>query len=360
VSAPAVAMPLPDLRRAALVPTVLAHAVAAAALVSGWSSFRSGPAAAALLVASAALVGVLAQAAPPCRRPGARPYLVAAGALAVSVALPLLLPAAQRAPVTCWNWATGATILLAIAVHLPPAPAVALAVAHGVVAVTVTAGLGGTGWATGTAGGGAWTVTHATVVAVLPALAGAQYGYFHRHLTEGPPAVARRRAAPTSAVPRLEVLGRRIEPLLRDVAEGCPLPLDVDRATSARQFAEELRQALAASRRALWLPEQVGGAPVQVVGTDAATRGAADGDRIWLAALLDLLGTRSGWRHVRVVLDLRLDGSVTGVVTADGAAAPEAARDPRVQALCEARGARCDADDELLVIEAAFPSTIGA
>ena len=348
------ALPLPDLRRAVLVPTVLAHAVALASLTAGWSSFRSGPAAVALLAASAALVVVLAQA-PPRRVPGARPYLVAAGALAVSTALPLLLPAAQRAPVTCWNWATGATILLAVAVQLPPAPATALALAHGTVAATVTLGV------TGTAGAGAWTATHATVMAVLPALAGAQYVQLHRHLLAGTPPVAGRRRDPaTAAVPRLQALGRQIEPLLRDVAEGCPLPLDVDRATSARRLAEDLRQALADSRRALWLPEQVGGAPVQVVGTDAATRGAADGDRVWLAALLDLLGTRPGWRHVRVVLDLRLDGSVTGVVTADGAAAPEAARDPRVQALCEARGARCDADDDLLVIEAAFPSTIGA
>jgi len=152
-------------------------------------------------------------------------------------------------------------------------------------------------------------------------------------------------------VRRLDVLRERIAPLLADVAERAPLPLDAARSGAARQCAQQLREALAEQRRTLWLPRTVSGAPVAVIATDASARATGDADRAWLAALLELLGGHPGWEHVRVVLDRRLGGPITAVVTAGGPRARQALADPRLAALCGARAARCDADDGLLVVE---------
>lgn len=374
---------LPHLSRMLLLPAVAAHVFALVGLVENWSRYRPPGAAATLFVLSCAMPAVLVLA--PRRDDGVLPVPAAAtvvgGVFTVSVLLPAILPDQEWASWAAWNWTTGAMTLLGLAVYLPPARIAGLAAAHGVLAVSLIL-LGAGGW---------WNAQLALVAAVIAPLAAAQYLRFYEDaLAERADAVAvRARAdagpdagpdpwpdagpgrAPDDAPddadvlrlgddPRLASLRDRIEPLLRDIAEGGTLPLDNARAAAARELATQLREALAASRRALWLPAEIGGAAVSVVATDGATRVASDADRVWLAALLDLLGQHRTWARVRLVLDLRLNGSLSAVVTADGPAARVAAADARVRALCADRSARCDADDGLLVVEAELSTKIGA
>jgi len=345
----------------------LADAFAAAGLLGAWSHYRSPWAAVALLVVAAALP-VAAVAVPRRRRAsgeggfsGRDGVLVVGGVLAVSAGVLADLPPSDWASGASWNWGTGAITLLVLAVHLDPWLITVLAVAHG----TLAAG------AVLLAGGDPWNAQLALVAATVPPLGAAQYVRLQAGALQRRAAAVRSReraeadrhdldVVRVTDVRRLSALVDRIEPLLRDVVDGARLPLDAERSAEARLLARQMRDVLAAQRRTLWLPEQAGGAPVDVVATDSAIRAAGDGDRAWLAALIDLLGTHPCWQHVRVVLDRRLDGSVTAVLTAGGSAAREAAADPRVQALCASRSARCDADDGLLVVEAEILAKIGA
>jgi hypothetical protein len=255
--------------------------------------------------------------------------------------------------------------LLGLAVYLSPRLTLALAAGYGALgAGTVLLG-----------GGGPWQAHLVLVAATVPPIGAAQYLRLYADALRRRAEAASERALARARVEagrrdldvvrtaddqRLAALRERIEPLLRDVGAGAPLPLDAERSAAARLLADQLREALAAQARTLWLPEQAGGGPVDVVATDAASRATGDGDRAWLAALIELLDRHPGWRRVRVVLDRRLDGSLTAVLTADGPAARAAAADHRIQALCVARPARCDADDGLLVVETELPTKIGA
>ena len=366
---------MPHLALTVLVPAGLAHVLALVGLVTAWSQYRSPWAAAALLVASATLPAVLAVAAvrravPGGALPTAVTAVVAAGVPAVSLGLLADLPPALWVSWGSWGWGAGAMTLLGLAAHIPPRRTAALAGGYGALAAgAVLVG-----------GGGLWNANLALVAAAVPPLAAAHYLHLYADALRrrgaatrpaaqpGPCPVAQLPApgredldvVPAADVRRLAILRDGIEPLLRDVADGAPLPLDNARSAAARRLAGQLREALAAQRRTLWLPETAGDAPVRVVATDSVARATGDDDRAWLAALIDQLGGHPDWEHVQVVLDRRLDGSVTAVLTARGAAARAAAADPRVRALCDGRSARCDADDGLLVVEAEILTKIGA
>jgi hypothetical protein len=153
-------------------------------------------------------------------------------------------------------------------------------------------------------------------------------------------------------VRRIGTLREQLEPLLEHVAEQGSLPLDAARAATARDLAERLREALAAQRQTLWLPEQLGPAPLVVVCADVAVRATCDTDRAWLGALIDLLGRHPGWRRARLVLDVGAGARVNAVLTADGPSAAQALADPSVRALCASRAAHLDRENELLVVDA--------
>jgi hypothetical protein len=297
--------------------------------------------------------------------------LVVAGVLGASVLLPALLPPSERASWASWNWGTGAMTLLGLAVHVPPLRITALAAGHGALGVGVVL-LGG---------GGLWEAQLALVSATTAPLGAAQYLHLYADAVRrraavlmactepaggpggGPPGAGSAGGPPgeLAGARRLAMLRERIEPFLADVARRrAPLPLDAERSAVARCLTEQLREALAAQRRSLWLPEEVRGVPVSVIGSESATRAAGDAERAWLAALLDLVGRHDGWHLLRLVLALRPDGALTAVLTGAGPAASAAAADPLVRALCEGTAARCDADHELLVVEADPLTKIGA
>ena len=362
--ADAVRLPVPHLARTVLAAAALAHLLALAGLVGSWSSYRSPWAAALILVGSAALPVVLVAAPRRAGAGGSLPRgvapLVVAGMLAVSAALLADLPPQLWASWASWNWSTGAMVLLGLAVHVSHRRAVVLACGHGTLAVAAVL-LGG---------GDPWRANLALVAATVPPLAAAHYLRLYTAALSARRDAVRDRALAAAGrrdpdvgvadARRLAVLREGIEPLLRDVADAAPLPLDAERSAAARRLAVQLREALAAQRRTLWLPGTAGGVPVRLVATDNATRATADGDRAWLAALIELLDRHPDWQHVRVVLDRRLDGSLTAVLTAAGPSARAAAADSRVRALCAGRSARCDADDGLLVVESEMSTKIGA
>jgi hypothetical protein len=354
---------VPYLGRMIVVPAILAHGFALAGLVSGWSEYRWPWAAVGLLVLSMALPLVLVVA--PRRASGRLPAraaaLVVAGVFAVSTALPALLPPAERASFACWNWGTGAMTFLGVAAYLSTRRTIALALAHAALAVGVQL----------LSGGGSWRLHLVVVSTLVPPLGAAQYLRFYADaLRQRARAVAAQLEAEegrheldarrSSGDRRLGALRDDVEPLLRYVAEGGPLPLDDARARAAQQLAENLRAALVAHRRALWLPEYLGDAAVTVVCSDAAARGVGTAERAWLAALLELLDTFPCWRAVHVVLDPRDDGSVSAVVTAEGPAAAQAAADPRVGALAARRQAQVEADGNFFSVDADLRAMIGA
>ena len=354
---------VPYLGRIVLVPGLLAHAFALAGLITGWSEYRIPWAAVGLLVVSMALPTILVVA--PRRYAGKLPTPVAAGVVvgifAVSLGVCALLPPQARSSLASWNWGTGAMTSLGIASYLSTRRTVALAFAHGVLAVVVQL----------VSGGGLWRIHVVLVSTLVPPLGAAQYLHFYaealrqRARAAAEQLQAERERQELDAVrltehQRLGVLREEIEPLLRQVADGGSLPLDGARARRAQQLAAELRAALVAQRRALWLPERLGDAPVTVVcSSDTAAR-VGTAERAWLAALLELLETYPRWRAVHVVLDPVSDGTVNAVVTAEGPDAVQAGVDPRVRALTARAVARVDIDGRFLSIDTDLHATIGA
>jgi hypothetical protein len=354
---------VPYLGRMILVPAALAHGFAVVGLVTGWSVYREPWTATALLVVSAALPMLLVVV--PRRGDGRLParvaVLVAVGVLAVSAAVSILLPPEQRSSMQSWNWGTGAMTCLGLAAYLSIRRTLALAAGHAAFAAAVQLG----------SGGGAWHVHLVLVSTLVPPLGAAQYLRFYADaLRQRARAVAARLEA-EAGLQDLDVVrlaGHRrlgdvrdeVEPLLEHVATGGTLPLDDARARQAQRLAARLREALVAQRRALWLPDELGGAPVTVVCSDATARAVGAGERAWLEALLALFATHHGWRAVHVVLDPLPDGSIGAVVTAEGDDAGRAAADPRVRALVEQAGGRLDIDEKFLSIDADLRARIGA
>lgn len=354
---------VPRLGRMVLAPGALAHLFALAGLVGGWSVYRQPVVAAVLFVCSALLPVALV--AWPRRSGGRLPVplaaAVVAGVFTVSVALPAVLPPEARSSWQSWNWGTGAMTLLGLAAYLPTGRLLALAGAHAGLAVAVQF----------LSGGGLWRVDLVLVATLVPPLGAAQYLRFYADalrqralaVNAGRVAEADRRqldVVRTDGDRRLDVLRDEIDPLLARVAAGAPLPLDDAHARRARQLAEQLRAVLVAQRRTLGLPTQLGAAPVTVTCSDAAAGRIGAEERVWLAALLDLLARHQGWRAVHVVLDPHPAGRIAAAITAEGPAATEAAMDPQVRALGATRGARLEIDGTFLSIDADLHAMIGA
>jgi membrane protein implicated in regulation of membrane protease activity len=343
-----------------LVPTVLAHLYALAGLVGSWGHYRSA-AAGGLFVASLLVPFGMAQVS---RTAGGRlPPAAAAGVVVavfgISIAVPALLPPADRGTLAAWNWGTGAMTLLGLALFVPLVVSFCLGIAHGVLAYLVVT------WA----GLGAWTAHLVVFAAVVPPLAAAQYIRMHGVAVRRRERAASERAAVQARgrdlddvrlgdLRRLGELRDRLEPLLAHVAQGGALPLDDERSRAARLLAEDLRDALAAQREALWLPERLGPVPLSVLSARAAASRLGDDDRAWLGALVDVLARHDGWRRARLVLDATRAG-ICAVLTASGPAASRAAADPLLRALCVRRPVRIDQEEDLIVIDVDLATPFG-
>ena len=350
--APPRAVALPLLGRMVFVSGLIATAYAAALLVQNLAAFRHPWLVTGLLLASALAPALLADVA---RRGAELPswgaWLTVGTVFGVSLAVPALLPAAERVN-AAWNWGTGGMTLLALAAFRPIAWSAVLGVAHALLAVVVArhAGLG-------------WLPAEvAAVSASLPAVAASAYLRFYADAVRSYATALSQAAQAQAARGALETLqmadNRRLAALREDcigvledvVAAGGDVA--AGDAARARQLAEALRATLVQHRRSLWLPSETNGAPVRLVARPDASSRLDERDRAWLTALIRLLGEDGRTTEVRVVVDLAPDRQGCDlVVTARRASGRGAPHDDRVLSLCTGRRMRIEADDDLVVVE---------
>jgi len=321
-----------------------------------------------LTAATAALVVVAA------RRGGGLPVTAAVPLVAVLVIVDVAVPAlVGDDPIGpgAWNWSAVAMTILLLAIYLPAAVALTLAALHGLAVV---------GWAlSDPADGDPVRLAIAVGGAVLPALAGAQFlGFYLGVLARRAEAAraereTRGRQAADDAVARdwRERISRvRAEalPLVRDVAEGAPLPLDELTAARARRVSDRLRRELVGGREVDWLLRAQVAAPGREAGAEGADGDAVDVEvvtglgasqlmtdatRVDLGALVSLLRRHAGWTRMTLTVAGAPDRSLMLALVAHGPAAGPAAADDAVRAALLPLRASCALDDpETLVVQA--------
>lgn len=299
--------------------------------------------------------------------PGPLAVVPAVAVLAASdVVVPALAGPGERLAEGAWNWGAVAIMLLLLSVYRPAAEVLVLTAGHALAVLL---------WAF--VPGPDRPVDPVNLVLVLsgcviPPLAAAQFvGFYLEGLRRRQDAGHRERdlrarAAAEEAVSvdrqeRLARLRADAMPILRDIAEGAPLPLYPERAAAARRVAERLRRELAEGREVDWLlRRQIGadrgdGVDVQVVTGLGASRLLTDEPRAAVAAVVNLLRRHPGWDRITLTMAGAEDGSVALALVAQGEAATVAVQDAAVRAaaaqLCPAAGSPSLDDERTLVLE---------
>jgi hypothetical protein len=259
------------------------------------------------------------------------------------------------------------TILL-LAIYLPAVVALTLAALHGLAVIA---------WAVSDpADGDPVRLALSVGSAVLPALAGAQFlGFYLGVLARREEAAraereTRGRQAADEAVARdwrqrISRVRAEALPLVRDVAEGGPLPLDELTAARARRVSGRLRRELVGGREVDWLLRAQVAAPdgedgedgdavdVEVVTGLGASQLMTDTTRVALGALVSLLRRHPGWTRMTLTVAGAPDRSLMLALVAHGPAAGPAAADDAVHVALRSLGGSIALDDpETLVIQA--------
>jgi hypothetical protein len=378
--------PLPQIfDRLVVIVAVQAHLFALIEIFQSRSAYRSVPVCLILWLVSAMVPLACVVAA---RRAGgvlsARAFLTAVGLLlVVDVALPVLVPTAERAGAAMWNWGAVGVTLLTFAAFRPLRDVLILAAGHTLIGVAVTA------TAFGLPGAGAFSLLVVANAAATPALAAAQYlsGYIRAVRLRERAVGARReieirhaasQAVQADAAARLGALQAEVIPLLTSVATGSAAVDDEQVARTARRLAGEIRRELVEARSGSWL---LPAAPSAAAGNGAdAWPGIVlldprrllarlqDADRAALIVLVGALRRHSGWHRVSVALTpgdtshartgepAATPSSATLTVVATGPPAATAARDVDVIAAARRLTASVEADSAtVFVAEAALP-----
>jgi hypothetical protein len=282
----------------------------------------------------------------------------------VDVALPTLAGDADSVGPATWNWGAVALTFLVVALYRPAVEVLTLVALH-VAGVLVWPLLDGVpndpvGVVLTACGSG------------LPALAATQFLGFYLGVLAGREHAAlaerrsRARLAAEDAVARdwrARIAQVRADalPLLREIADGKPLPLDATTTDTARRISGRLRRELVGGREVDWLlraqvadqGEAAGGLDVEVVTGLGASQLMADETRVALGALVSLLRRHSGWTRMTLTVAGAHDRSLMLALVAHGEAAPGAAQDDAVLAALRLLGAAAALDDpQTLVIQA--------
>ncbi len=346
---------------------------AALLLASSWSVYPAPFAQLGLwLLLSAATAALVVVAA---RRGGELPGSAAVPLVAVLVLMDVAVPAlvGDNDPIgpAAWNWSAVAMTILLLAIYLPAAVALSLAALHGLAVVA---------WAVSDpADGDPVRLAIAVGGAVLPALAGAQFlGFYLGVLARRDEAAraereTRGRQAADEAVARdwrqrISRVRAEALPLVRDVAEGGPLPLDELTAARARRVSGRLRRELVGGREVDWLLRAQVAAPESRDGEDGADGDAVDVEvvtglgasqlmtdttRVALGALVSLLRRHAGWTRMTLTVAGAPDRSLMLALVAHGSAAGPAAADEAVLVALRSLGGSIALDDpDTLVIQA--------
>jgi hypothetical protein len=377
--------PLPQIfDRLVVILAVQAHLFAVILIFRSLSDYGSVPACLLLWLVSAAVPLACVAAA---RRAGGvlsgRALLTGVGLLlVVDIALPALVPPADRAGSAMWNWGAIGVTLLTFAAFRPARDVLVLAAGHSLIAVAATA------TALGQPGVDTFSLLVVANAAATPALAAAQYlSLYVRAVRLRERAVTTRRQIETrnaasravqqDATHRLQALQAEVIPLLTDVASRRAAVDDPQVARTARRLASDLRAELVEGRSGSWLlpssPSAASGEgpggrwPGIVILDPGRLLGRLrDTDRAALIALLDMLRIHPGWQRVSVALapgDGRIwgnDNSDEGssavplaamlTVVAQGPLAPAAARDAEVVAAASRLSAEVEAESATVLV----------
>jgi hypothetical protein len=296
--------------------------------------------------------------------PGVAIVPVVAVIALVDVAVPALDGDPDAVGPATWNWGAVALTFLVVALYRPAAEVLALVALHvaGVLVWTLGDGVAND----------PVRVTLAACGSCLPALAAVQFlGFYlgvlaHRERAALAGRESRARQAAEDAVAhdwRARIARVRDDalPLLREVSDGAPLPLDPAATAAARRVSGRLRRELLGGREVDWLlraevaeqPAAPQDVDVEVVTGLGASQLMDDETRVALGALVSLLRRHRGWTRMTLTVAGAPDRSLTLALVAHGAAAGAAAQDDAVLAAVRLLGATAALDDpQTLVIQA--------
>jgi hypothetical protein len=301
--------------------------------------------------------------------PGRAVVPVVALLVVLDVAIPALTGGRDPIGVAAWNWGAVAIALLWLAIYRPAAEVLSLAALHGLACLL---------WSLAVPVEPNDPVRAALSVALclLPALAGAQFVGFYlgvlvrREEAAREERVTRARQAAEDATrrdwrQRMDRVRREALPLVREVAEGRPLPLDEVAVARARRISDRLRRELVGGREIDWLLRaQVAGdggadgrqegeqVDVEVVTGLGAAQLMDDETRAALGALVSLLRRHPGWTRMTLTVAGAPDRSLMLALVAKGPAAAAAHEDVAVRAALRPLAATSALDEgETLVIQ---------
>ena len=308
------------------------------------------------------------------RNGGGLPGHVVVPVVALLVVLDLAVPAlvgGGRDPIgpAAWNWGAVAIALLWLAIYRPAAEVLSLAALHAAACLA---------WAVAVPvdPNDPVRVALSAALCLLPALAGAQFVGFYLGVLLRREAAARaeretraRQAAEEATRrdwrQRIDRVRREALPLVSEVAEGRPLPLDEVAVARARRISDRLRRELVGGREIDWLLRaQVAGdggvtdeggddqVDVEVVTGLGAARLMSDETRVALGALVSLLRRHPGWTRMTLTVAGAPDRSLMLALVATGPAAAAAHADVAVRAALRPLAATSALDEgETLVIQ---------
>lgn len=276
-----------------------------------------------------------------------------------------------------WNWSAVAILLLALAVYRPVLDVMVLCALHSAAVLA---------WAFLPAANSATVEPQIVVLvlagAIIPPLVAAQFVNFYvgmlseREEAGRQAAAIEAREAAEAAVERdgrrrLSRIRAEAVPLLQHVVQGAAIPLDAERAESARLAAARLRSQLLEGRDVAWLlaatdgpdgldsPDGLDGSDgpdddpvveVRVV-TDNVARRLLDGDlRSAIASLVGLLRRHRPWDQVAVTLTGRQESELVITVVATGDCAVRAAQDRAIETAARRLGAELSVVEERIVV----------
>jgi hypothetical protein len=292
--------------------------------------------------------------------PGIAMVPIVAVAGGVDVAVPALAGDADSVGGAAWNWGAVALTVLVVALYRPAAEVLSLVGLHVFGVLT---------WPLfDSVSNDPVQVTLTAAGAALPALAATQFlGFYLGVLADRERAAraeheTRARQAAEDAVARdwgariAQVRGDAL-PLLREVADGRPLPLDDAATAHARRVSDRLRHELVGGREVDWLLRsqvaEQGGIDVEVVTGLGASQLMTDETRFALGALVSLLRRHKGWSRMTLTVAGAPDRSLTLALVASGENAGDAAADDAVLAALRLLTADAALDDpQTLVIQA--------
>jgi hypothetical protein len=318
------------------------------------------------------------------RHGGGLPGRAAVPVVALLVVLDLAVPALTgggRDPIgaAAWNWGAVAIALLWLAIYRPAGEVLSLAALHGLACLVWSL-------AVPVAPNDPVRVALSVALCLLPALAGAQFvGFYLGVLLRREEAAraereTRARQAAEEATrrdwrQRIDRVRREALPLIAEVADGRPLPLDEVTVARARRISDRLRRELVGGREIDWLLRaQVAGdgradgepgdepgdeqVDVEVVTGLGAARLMTDETRVALGALVSLLRRHPGWTRMTLTVAGAPDRSLMLALVAKGPAAAVAHADDAVRAALRPLAATSALDEgETLVIQTRLEET---